>query len=128
MKYEITKSHRSNYPNPITLSKGQVVRVGKRYEGPENWPDWLYCTTLDQTLKGWVPEQIIRQEQEVGVILEAYTAKELDVEVGEAVVGSQELNGWVWCQKLSDGEEGWVPQENMSPLADSEDIQHAPCT
>lgn len=109
----VTKQHTSNYPNPIRLLKGQYVIVGKKYEGNEGWNNWIYCYTKDKQLEGWVPEQIIQIQAERGVILEDYTAKELDVSVGEQIEIYKELNGWVWVKKISNSEEGWVPKENV---------------
>lgn len=45
MKNYTVKKHRSNYPNPLTLVKGQSVIVGEVYKGTENWEDWIFCTT-----------------------------------------------------------------------------------
>lgn len=116
MRYEVIKEHRSHYPNPITLSKGQSVLLGKKYEGPENWNNWIFCYTLDGSLEGWVPEQIIQSEEKIGLILEDYTAKELDVDVGEIVVGTKEWNGWIWCEKRNGSDSGWIPRANLRPL------------
>lgn len=60
MHYEVIKQHVSNYPNPIVLSKGQFVRLGNQYDGPENWENWIFCHTLDYTSKGWVPEDHLK--------------------------------------------------------------------
>ncbi|MEH6979466.1 SH3 domain-containing protein, partial [Bacillus pseudomycoides] len=43
MKYVVIQSHASNYPEPISLEKGDQVRVGNVYSGPENWNNWVYC-------------------------------------------------------------------------------------
>ncbi|MBY0087533.1 ligand-binding protein SH3 [Brevibacillus sp. M2.1A] len=111
----VIKNHRSNYPNPITLVEGQRVRIGKLYDGPENWQNWRYCYTLDeQQLEGWVPEQIIEKDGEIGILTTTYTAKELNVDAGDRVVFMHELNGWSWCELESTGECGWIPNECLS--------------
>lgn len=115
MLFEVTKMHLSNYPNPITLAKGQEVIVGRSYAGPENWPNWIYCYTLDRGQEGWVPVQIIQVNGEVGMCTQRYTAKELEVDCGEIVIGMRELNGWIWCEKTSDKDSGWVPIDHLSP-------------
>ncbi|WP_246234938.1 SH3 domain-containing protein [Bacillus aquiflavi] len=104
MYYEVTKSHRSNYPNPIVLSKGQQMTVGKKYSGQENWDRWVFCSTIDCKLEGWVPEQMIQIDGNIGTALEAYTAKELDIDQYEKVIGLKELNGWIWCRNVTNGE------------------------
>jgi len=77
MNYKVVEAHKSNYPNPITIKKGTKLKVGDKYNGPENW---RYCYTLNNGTEEWVPEQLIVIENEYGIILEDYTAKELNVE------------------------------------------------
>ena len=67
------------------------------YDGPENW---MFCHEEKYDRKGWVPEQIIMKNiTDVGIITKQYTAKELNVSIGERLIGLEELNGWVWCEK-----------------------------
>ncbi|MDZ5607962.1 SH3 domain-containing protein [Bacillus pseudomycoides] len=111
MKYVVIQSHISNYPEPISLEKGDQVRIGNSYSGPENWNNWVYCCAEHNGLVGWVPEQIIkRNANDLGTVLEKYTAKELNVEIGEVIIALKELNGWIWCGKMDNGEVGWVPK------------------
>lgn len=118
MKYTVTKPHRSEYPNPIKLNKGDALTVGEQYEGPEGWENWFFCNTPDQT-GGWVPKQVIEQKADgTGRALEDYSAQELDVDVGEVLSGSRTLNGWVWCQRHANPEMGWVPLENLRAADD----------
>ena len=116
MIYKVIKAHKSNYPNPITIKKGTKLRIGDKYNGPENWQNWWYCYTLDNETEGWVPEQLLSIENEIGIILEDYTAKELNVEMGEVVKGIKELNGWLWCVKITDKDEGWLPKEKLTTI------------
>ena len=60
MQYLVTTPHRSEYPNPLVLKQGDFLKVGERYQGPENWDNWIYCST-DEHAGGWVPEQIIER-------------------------------------------------------------------
>lgn len=113
MNYRVTEAHKSNYPNPITIKKGTKLRVGDKYNGPENWENWRYCYTLDNGTEGWVSEQLLVIENEYGIILEDYTAKELNVEKNEIVKGIKELNGWFWCVRFIDDDEGWLPKEKL---------------
>ncbi|ONG69515.1 hypothetical protein BKK44_15055 [Bacillus cereus] len=113
MKYIVIKSHVSNYPNPIRLEEGDVVKLIESYAGPENWENWMFCHEEKYDRKGWVPEQIIRKDMNgTGIIIKQYTAKELNVSIGERVIALEELNGWIWCEKTG-GEDGWVPKENL---------------
>ncbi|MEH7052509.1 SH3 domain-containing protein [Bacillus pseudomycoides] len=114
MKYVVIQSHTSNYPEPISLEKGDQVRVGNIYSGPENWNNWVYCRAEHSGLVGWVPEQIITCENsDSGIVLETYTAKELNVEKGDILIGLKELNGWLWCKKIECEEVGWIPKVNV---------------
>ena len=100
MKYIVIKSHVSNYPDPIRLEEGDVVKMIESYDGPENWENWMFCHEEKYDRKGWVPEQIImKNTTDVGIITKQYTAKELNVSIGERLIGLEELNGWVWCEK-----------------------------
>lgn len=100
MKYIVIKSHVSNYPDPIRLEEGDVVKMIESYDGPENWENWMFCHEEKYDRKGWVPEQIIMKNiTDVGIITKQYTAKELNVSIGERLIGLEELNGWVWCEK-----------------------------
>jgi hypothetical protein len=116
-RYLVIKKHISNYPNPITVKKGDRVKIGRIYVGSENWPNWVYCYKLDLSQEGWIPEQFIDREG-YGIINEDYTAKELTIDEGELVEGFRELNGWIWCKKITDGEEGWLPMNNIRLIAE----------
>lgn len=113
MNYIVIESFKSNYPNPIIVKKDMKVLVGDIYNGEENWENWRYCSTFDNESQGWVPEQLLVTENDYGILLEDYTAKELSVEKGEIVKGIKELNGWIWCIRLLDKDEGWLPKANL---------------
>lgn len=122
--YEVIKPHRSNYPDPLAVAKGQCLRLGERYTGPEDWAHWIFCTTLDKRQAGWVPEQLLDRVSRVGdadrdgntgIMRDDYTARELDVSVGDRLTGHRELNGWVWCERPGTTEAGWVPQACLQP-------------
>jgi len=112
-KYLVTQGHTSEYPEPITFSKGALLTVGEKYEGPENWSDWFFCDTSGQK-GGWVPAQVIEiNKGDTAYAREDYTARELNVQEGDLLLGSRALNGWVWCENPSSSESGWVPLENL---------------
>lgn len=106
MEYTAIGSHRSEYPEPISFSKGTLLVIGDKYQGPEGWDNWYFCTVRGQP-GGWVPRQVIDECR--GKALEDYIARELDVDEGDLLIGSKILNGWVWCSRVSDGQSGWVP-------------------
>jgi len=116
MEYIVIKSHRSEYPEPICLKKGEIITIGEEYEGPEDWKNWHFCTTPTHP-GGWVPAQIIELlDASTGKVMEDYNAFELDVDAGERLRGLRELNGWVWCQSSAKSLAGWVPLENLEPV------------
>jgi hypothetical protein len=111
VKFEIIEEHRSDNTKPIIIRKGTRVKVGERFNCNGNSPNWIYCYSLDGNGEGWTPLQIVEVESEYGTVLEDYSAKELEVQKGEIVEGSMELNGWIWCSKLNELESGWIPKE-----------------
>ncbi|EOG8283785.1 SH3 domain-containing protein [Salmonella enterica subsp. enterica serovar Newport] len=116
-----TGLHRSEYPDPITFTKGTPVVIGEKYEGNENWINWYFCTVSNHP-GGWVPAQLIEQSDKpgYGIANDDYTAKELDVNEGERFQAIKHLNGWVWCRRLSDNEIGWVPAGILEAFSDDQ--------
>jgi hypothetical protein len=113
MDFVIIEQHKSNNPTPLIIRKGTRIKIGKRSDDAESWPNWIYCFSLDGISEGWTPKQIIQMENGYGIVLEDYSAKELNVKKGDKVEGNIELNGWIWCRKLNLSEEGWLPKEKM---------------
>ena len=113
MEFEIIEEHINDNLTPITVEKGAIVMLGESSNSSGSWPNWIYCRNVDGNGEGWTPVQIIQIENEYGIVLEDYSAIELDVEKGETVHGDIELNGWVWCSKLNGIKCGWLPKEKM---------------
>lgn len=100
-----------------TFDKGVQLCIGEKYSGNENW---YLCSTPRQK-DDWVPGQVISWISETsGIAKETYTAKELDVNSGDVLLGTKELNGWIWCMSLSNSEEGWVPLRNLRKMENDE--------
>ena len=114
MDYIVIEKHETEFDIPIILKAGDKVIIGK--ESSENWLNWVFCTKTDNTNAGWVPKQIIKYENDFGVILEDYSAKELNVEEGTILEKIKELNGWLWSKNKLTGEIGWVPLEKIKNL------------
>lgn len=113
----VTTAHTSEFPHPITFTEGAPLTVGDAYQGDEGWDNWFLCSTPGQEA-GWVPSQVIeRLDGQRARAREAYTARELDVRVGERLIASRSLNGWFWCTREGSTESGWVPQANLTELA-----------
>jgi hypothetical protein len=107
--------HRSEYDNPIKLSKGETVKLGE-FSTEENWKDWIWAENV-YSQGGWVPIQILEfsEDKSKGIVLEDYSAKELDVDEKEQFIKIKSLNGWSWVKRLNSSDEGWVPDEVIEP-------------
>jgi hypothetical protein len=114
MKYIVTEDHRTEYPDPIILKQGEKVIIGE--ESGEDWPNWVFCTKTDGSNGGWVPKQIINHERDYGIIINDYSAKELDIDKGIIVEGIEEMNGWLWSKNEATNEIGWIPLEKLMKL------------
>lgn len=112
MQFKVIEDHKCNNRKPLTIEKGTKVKVGRGSDG-EEWASWIYCYSIDGASEGWTPKQIIKIECEHGIVLEDYSAKELEVKKGKIVEGIVELNGWLWCHILNGTEEGWLPKEKL---------------
>lgn len=118
MKYQVIEEHIPNNSNPIKVSKGETVKLGRKSDQDDGWSNWIYCYSLDSNSEGWTPVQIIQNENEYGIVLTDYSANELYVNKGDIVDGELELNGWIWCSRLNDIEYGWIPKEIIIQLQD----------
>jgi hypothetical protein len=111
--YLVTQAHVSEYPRPITFSRGAVLAVGEKYAGPEGWDDWFFCEIAGQE-GGWVPVQVLEfLDGQAARAREDYTARELDVRAGDMLLGGRTLNGWVWCENPASAQSGWVPLSHL---------------
>jgi hypothetical protein len=111
MKHKVIKDRKSDYPNPIELKKNEIVSVGEEYTDNENWSNWIKCTN-QKNISGWVPKQILKMEQSTAIVLENYSANELNIKTDEEVEVIKILNGWGWSKNSRD-ELGWIPLENI---------------
>jgi len=110
-KYKIIKERTSDYPNPIELKKNETVIVGEEYFGNKDWVNWIKCTN-HKNITGWVPKQILKIEKDTAVVLEDYSANELNINIDEEVEIIKTINGWAWSRK-SKNEIGWIPLESI---------------
>lgn len=118
MHYIVITQHRTEYPDPLIFNQGATLTIGDKYAGPEGWDNWFFCTTGEHP-GGWVPGQIIENiDNTHGIAREDFCTRELDVDVGQMLLGLRCLNGWQWCRRLSDEKTGWVPMENLAPAPD----------
>lgn len=113
-KYKVTKGRQAENMTPLCLKEGDHVLI-KSYSDPEgDWAGWAYCETKDN--EGWIPLQIVRTKSDLGFIEEDYDATEFDLIPEEIIIGSYELNGWVWGHKEGRGEKGWAPLNHLKSI------------
>ena len=118
----VTKEHRTEYPRPIAFEAGAVLTVGERSEGSQGWVDWFLCSLPGQE-DGWVPLQVLEFiDEKTAVAREPYSARELDVDVGDVLEAARTLNGWAWCVRLGDSASGWVPLNNVQERLTGKDV------
>ena len=117
MEYIVIENHRTEFPNPIILNQGEKVIIGEiTDETDEFGPNWVFCTKIDGSNKGYVPKQVMNIENNFGIMLEDYSAKELNIDKGTIVEGIKELNKWLLLKNKKTNEIGWVPMENLRKL------------
>ena len=116
MEFIVIKNHRTEFTNPIELKKGEKVIIGEDPDPETTLETWVYCIKKDGSNEGFVPEQIIRKEDKIGILLEDYSTKELNIDKGTITEGIKELNGWLWLKSKDTNEIGWVPLENLKKI------------
>jgi plastocyanin len=104
----VTTDYVFDNPAPIELSVGDTVTLGERTAPDSEFPNWIYCESHKTGKKGWVAEEYLTIDGDIGTSKCDYTAKEMTVSVGDVVRVVYELNGWYWCERERDGESGWV--------------------
>jgi Variant SH3 domain len=112
VKLEVIQPYTRSSENPISFSKGDVVRLGERSK--EQWPRWIFCTAQDGR-EGWVAETMLEIKGEIGTARRDYDAIELSAMLGEELEGFEIVAGWQWC-KNAQSEAGWVPLENIRTI------------
>ena len=107
----VIKNHKSNFPNPLLLKKGDRLIVGDK---KTNFIGWLWCTAPDGN-SGWIPENFIDKENNGCLMNVDYDATEMTVMDGEKLTILSEESEWGWCLN-SKNQKGWVPLENVKKL------------
>lgn len=107
---KIKEAYSTPYEAPIILNIGDIVNLDEK-KTEEKWYGWIWAENT--THKGWIPIQIVDifANNKKGRVLESYSAKELNVDVGDFIETVKSLNGWTWCKNIQTKEEGWIPNE-----------------
>lgn len=119
--YIVVEDWTSMYPDPLVLRVGQEVILDKSKVIEElEWENWIWCS--DDSKSGWAPVQIMAIQEELSehtskaIVVNNYSAHELDVQVNDKLIGRETLNGWIWCRKMPKDLWGWVPARNLKEI------------
>jgi len=93
-RYHVIKAYRSSNADPISLHKGDAIRIGQEYHGDPEWQDWIWCENQNGK-GGWVPRSHITILGSTGAAREDYCGCELSVQKEETLNVLEILNGWV---------------------------------
>lgn len=104
----VVRQHTSNYPNPVAFECGDKLVVG---EQDPHYPGWVRITDQSGNI-GWAPLEYIQLTENgaSGIALKHYSAKELNVNLGDSVAVEYEYCQWCWVEHTIKGS-GWVPKE-----------------
>jgi SAM-dependent methyltransferase len=106
--YRVITSHQASYTYALVVQPGEILDVKER-ETP--WPGWLWCTN-QSGVSAWLPQVYLERSGDQARALRRYSSLELSVTSGEILTGDEIVADWVWCSK-EDGQQGWVPLENL---------------
>lgn len=100
------RNHRSSYPDPIRVKRGDGFRLTGR-EDVWDGHRWLWAAAEDGR-EGWVPDDLPCKRDGSITAAYDYSAHKLDVVSGENVELMATSHGWAWCRQAN-GDEGWIP-------------------
>ena len=110
----VIKPHKSEFPVPIKLVKGEQIE-GKVKK--TTWDGWIWCKS-PTGVNGWVPQNYLQASQKKKgwfIVLKNYNARELSAQENEILHLSEEVSEWVWAT-TKDGQSGWIPLENIERI------------
>ena len=107
----VIESYQTPFPNPIKISKGEILNIGKK---ESEWSGWIWCINGVGEM-GWVPESYLEIYETNCKVLQDYDATELSVDVGQELIIKKEEAGWIWATNQQ-GKSGWVPLKNVQMI------------
>lgn len=107
-KVRIKLEHRIEYPNPIQVTAGEKVTVGRE---DDEYPGWKWCQAPNGR-EGWIPVELLAQEGAEATVLHDYSARELAVQPGEEVEVEDARHHWLLVRNAR-GEQGWIPASHI---------------
>ena len=107
-KARIHRPYEVQYANPIAVLAGETLTIGQE---DDEFPGWRWCRASDGR-EGWVPVELLSIKKRQAVILQDYSARELQVRPGEDVVVEDARHGWLLVRNVK-GERGWIPADRV---------------
>ena len=108
---QVTENYTFDNLAPIELLVGDTVQLGEMTDPSGPYPNWIHCVLPRTGRKGWVATDILEINGDSGKAICNYTAKEMTVLIGDIVDTQYELNGWYWCIRQHDSEQGWIDKK-----------------
>ena len=112
-KVRVRVEHTVEYTNPIEITSGERVSVGRE---DDEFPGWKWCKALDGR-EGWIPMELLSNEGTEAIILRDYSARELAVQPGEEVIVEEARHNWLLVRN-GRGERGWIPERSTEPVGE----------
>ncbi|MHA1908041.1 MAG: hypothetical protein ACW98Y_12150 [Candidatus Thorarchaeota archaeon] len=115
----VIKKHTSEFSVPLVMAKDDIIDGEKR---KTEWDGWIWCKNIAGVF-GWVPEPFLEklpEERKYGALRD-YNAFEVSVDIGQELMILEEASSWAWV-RTPEGEEGWVPLENLENVSKSATI------
>ncbi len=114
--YRVIQAHTGPDRPPLHLRPGERVTLGRTYDGPEGWPDWIWGES-GSGVGAWVPLPVLEKAGDGTALARvAYDSTELEAREGDEVQGREETCGWVWCVRDGDRAAGWLPREKLEAV------------
>jgi hypothetical protein len=130
MRARVIKDWHTVYAHPLTVRAGEGLTLGRRASEAgvgearsaslaagfasrrdDEWTGWMWVTNAANQ-SGWMPERLIEVHGVAGSVRADYTARELEVRLGDILTLQIEESGWHWAT-ASDGRSGWVPASHV---------------
>jgi SH3-like domain-containing protein len=111
IKVRVRREYVVQYPDPLTVAAGTRVIVGR---DDEEYPGWKWCKAPDGR-EGWIPVELLSNDDAQRIVLCDYSARELAVRPGEEVSVEDSRHGWLLVRNTH-GERGWIPASHAEEL------------
>ncbi|MFX1369151.1 MAG: hypothetical protein ACFFAY_11170 [Promethearchaeota archaeon] len=111
----VIKTHRPESSDSLKMNVGDLLRGEER---KTRWDGWIWCTN-ESGISAGIPEVYLSKQSQSGLYkaLRDYDSFELSVDIGGILTVKETAASWAWVEN-PDGEEGWVPLENLVDASD----------